>query len=195
MSFDPAQKQRAVRYLARFEFKNLFLEELGWDRPAANIRLDPVTLDEQTFTFTPICQKREFYLYEGRASDGQIPPSAVRSRLGTWLSKRSREHMIVFVDDARTQQVWQWARQEPGQPTRRFSHTYHKGHSGEALLQKLEQLEIAFEEEDDVTLVDVSGRVRAAFSVERATKRSFTTSSKKSATPLRSLCRAFPTWK
>ena len=50
-------------------------------------------------------------------------------------------------------------------------HSYHRGQQGEALIQKLEQLVFKLDEEDDLTIVDVSGRVRAAFDVGRVTKK------------------------
>ena len=62
-------------------------------------------------------------------------------------------------------------KREPGQPDRSRQHIYHRGQPGEALIQKLEQLVFTLAEEDDTTIVDVSGRVRAAFDVEKVTKK------------------------
>jgi len=56
---------------------------------------------------------------------------------------------------------------------RDWSVTYHRGQSGEALIQRLERLAFTLEEEEDLSIVDVSGRVRAAFDVEKVTKRFF----------------------
>ena len=50
-------------------------------------------------------------------------------------------------------------------------HHYHREQSGEALIQKLETIAVSFDEEEDLTLIDVRGRVRAAFDVERVTRR------------------------
>ena len=58
-------------------------------------------------------------------------------------------------------------------PTRPLwrQHIYRRGQPGEALIQKLEQIAFTLDEEGDLTIVDVSGRVRAAFDVEKVTKK------------------------
>lgn len=169
-------RQKATTYLAKFDFAALFSQELGWDRATAPQRPLSHTLttaDQRptTITFTPVAHKRGFILFVATAADGAIPPHPVRSQAETWLSQQYREHLIVFVDAAHTTQLWQWVRREPGQPLRRRDHRYSVGQSGESLLQKLDALEISFAEEGDTHLVDVVGRVRAAFNVERATKK------------------------
>lgn len=164
-------RQRAARYLAEFDLKNLFVEELGWDLPPAGMRPLVETFDGYPITLTPVVQKKEFYLFRATTPAGDIPPAGVCSKVETWLDKRNREHLIVFTDAAQTQQAWLWVRREAGQPLRRRTHSYHKGQPGESLLQKLEALAISFDEEEDMTLVEVVGRARAAFNVERATKR------------------------
>lgn len=164
-------RQRAARYLAEFDLKNLFVEELGWDLPPAGMRPLVETFDGYAITLTPVVQKKEFYLFRATTAAGDIPPAGVCSKVETWLDKRNREHLLVFTDAAQTQQAWLWVRREAGQPLRRRTHSYHKGQPGESLLQKLEALAISFDEEEDLSLVEVVGRARAAFNVERATKR------------------------
>src|ERR1700693_1560628 len=48
---------------------------------------------------------------------------------------------------------------------------FHKSQSGTLLAQQLRSLEIALEEELDLTHLDVTGRVEKAFDVEKVTKR------------------------
>ena len=66
---------------------------------------------------------------------------------------------------------WQWVKREPGRPDRTRTHIHHRDQTGEALIQKLDQLVFTLDEEEDLTIVDVSGRVRAAFDVEKVTRR------------------------
>jgi hypothetical protein len=61
-------------------------------------------------------------------------------------------------------------KREPGRPIARREHTYAVNQSGEALVQKLEALEVKIEEEEQLTLVGIAGRVQAAFDIERITK-------------------------
>ena len=70
----------------------------------------------------------------------------------------------------KTTQIWQWVKREPGKPLARREHRYHRGQSGDALIQKLQTISVSIEEEEELTLVDVTRRVRAGFDVERVTK-------------------------
>lgn len=81
-----------------------------------------------------------------------------------------REHLIVYSSYSGTQ-YWQWVKREPGQPDRLRLHIFNQDQKGEALIQRLEHLVFTIDEEDDLTIVDVSGRVRAAFDVEKVTKK------------------------
>ena len=77
----------------------------------------------------------------------------------------------MYATRDRNTQCWQWVKRETGRPTRTHTHIYGRGQSGEALIQKLEHLVFTLEDEEDLTIVDVSGHVRAAFDVERVTRR------------------------
>ena len=63
---------------------------------------------------------------------------------------------------------WQWVKREPGQTDRSRQHIYHQDQPGEALIQKLEQIAFALDEEEDLTIADVTSRVRAAFDVDKS---------------------------
>lgn len=155
------------RHLQNFAFTDLF-HELGWDNPQQRTPQSPDGFD---VTLMPVMQKRGFVIYHATSVSGDIPDAGTRSKIETWLSKRDREHIVIFTDGAQTEQVWLWVRRELGQPIRRRPERYRRGQSGERLAQKLEGLHIALEEEEDTTLYDVSSRVRTSFNVERATKK------------------------
>src|SRR5205823_3117089 len=50
-------------------------------------------------------------------------------------------------------------------------HTYHKDQPGDSLLQKIQAIRFTLAEEENLTQPEVPGRVRAAFDVDRITKR------------------------
>lgn len=104
------------------------------------------------------------------ASDDTFPDYPTRQKIEKGVAKSVREHLIVYTTHDRSTQYWQWVKREPGQPDRTRTHIYHRRQSGEALSQKLQRLAIALDEEEAVTLVKVTGRVRAAFDVEKVTK-------------------------
>ena len=170
----PLNRGTIARYLRERRFTDLFIEELGWDE-ARTPPLD-VQVDGQTYLLRPIAQKRGLIALVELPTFGKLatlPPYALRRKIETQVARRYREHLIVFGDDAGEAQVWQWVRRESGQPLQSREHAFYRGQSGEALIQKLETLRFSLEQEDDLSLVDVVGQVRAAFNVERATRKFF----------------------
>ncbi len=158
---------QARRYLKAFDFTTLFVEELGWDY-APNVPL-PVVVDGETFTLTAVAEKRNVAALRMQSA-GAIPAYAVRRKIEHKVADVYREHIIIYVDADHTEQIWQWVRREPGKPLSCREHHYTPQQAGDALLQKLQTIAFSLEEEEGLTLVDVTGRLRAAFNVERATK-------------------------
>ena len=62
-------------------------------------------------------------------------------------------------------------RSQTNKPLASREHTYHHSQSGEALVQRLQALAFSLEEEESLSIVDVTSRVRAGFDVERITRR------------------------
>ena len=155
------------RHLENFDLQTLFIEELGWDHGGADTE---VTIAGKTYALEAIAHKRGMVAYQYVAdSDRALPDYPTRQKIERDVAKTVREHLIIYARaDA---QYWQWVKREPGRPDRSRQHIYDRGQSGESLVQKLEQIAFALEEEEDLTLVDVTSRVRAAFDVEKVTKR------------------------
>jgi hypothetical protein len=156
-------------YLKDFHFKPLFIEELGWDHYTARLE---IPIDGRVFSLTAIAQKRGMVAYHCASLDGQcIPDYQTRRRIETQTAKSTHEHLIIYTDADKTTQIWQWVKREAGKPTSCREHTYHHHQPGDALMQKLQAIFFSLEEEEILTLPDVTGRVRAAFDVDRITKR------------------------
>jgi len=153
--------------LADFDLPGLFIEALGWDHVVG--RGIEVSLEGVTYPIRPLAHKRGMTAYVC-ASPGPVPATAVRREVEKQVSRLSREHVVVFVDAASTIQVWQWVRREPGQPARPLYRRYERGQPGDSLVQKLVYLAFSIQDEEDLTIVDVAGRARQAFNVERVTK-------------------------
>ncbi len=155
------------RHLENFDLQTLFIEELGWDHGGADTE---VTIAGKTYALEAIAHKRGMVAYQYMAdSDRALPDYPTRQKIERNVAKTVREHLIIYARaDA---QYWQWVKREPGRPDRSRQHIYDRGQSGESLVQKLEQIAFALEEEEALTLVDVTSRVRAAFDVEKVAKR------------------------
>jgi Eco57I restriction-modification methylase len=155
--------------LQAFDFRKLFVDDLGWD----HLRINVIAFEIEgvSISLNPIAQKRGFQVFEGTTADGTIPLHATRMKLERELSKIAFEHLIVFIDENKTQQCWQWARRESGKPLALKTPEYHKGKTNEDLIQKLSVLAFSLDEEEHITLTDVTRRSKKAFDVEKVTKR------------------------
>ena len=167
-------RDRIRQLLRNSEFKTLLVDELGWNRPRGEVvtEIREQGADENGYLLTAIAEKRGMAVFLCPAStDGGIPDYATRRKIQREAAKSVHEHIIIYADAEKTKQIWQWVKREPGRPLTRREQPYRHEQSGEALIQKLETIAFSLEEEADLTLLDVTGRVRAAFDVERVTKR------------------------
>ncbi len=153
--------------LSAFEFKQLFVEELGWDRYTTDLT---VPVDGHTLTLSSVAEKRGMPVFVCEPdSNGGIPDGSTRRKIERRVTKSVHEHLIVFVDGRHTTQIWHWVRRERGKRLAAREHCYHTGQSGESLIQKLGNLAVSLKEEEHVTLPDVMIKAKV-FDVERATK-------------------------
>ncbi len=104
--------------------------------------------------------------------DGQVPDRNTQLKIHRKVARSRHQHIIIYADAKKTQQVWQWVRREPGKPIAPRYHTYYAGQSGEPLVQKLQRMAFSLEEEEGLTHAEATSRLRAAMDVVgRITKR------------------------
>ena len=155
--------------LSDYDLRALFIEELGWDHGGENTE---IRVADNVYALEAIAQKRGMVAYQYIAdSDNPFPDHPTRQKIERAIAKTVREHLIVYTPHNGDMLYWQWIKREPGRSDQTRQHIYRQGRSGEALIQKLEQIAFTLDEEDDVTITDVSGRVRAAFDVEKVTRK------------------------
>jgi type I restriction-modification system DNA methylase subunit len=158
------------KLLQSFDFKTLFIEELGWDRYTS--QPIEISVDAQAYSLAAIAEKRGLVAFIcGPGQSGRIPDYSIRRKIEKQVSKTVHEHLIIYTDVNKTTQTWQWVKREAGKPTACREHTYHKSQSGEALIQKLQNIVFNLDEEEKLTIVEAAGRARAAFDVDKVTKR------------------------
>jgi hypothetical protein len=164
----PLNITRARALLREAKFRILFSEELGWDHYRTTL---DVSVQGYSTTLSAMAQKRGMVAYHCPTPAGQPEPdSSFRRKIEHQVAKSAHEHLIIFTDAEKTTQIWQWAKRELGNPVVCREHIYRHSQSGDALLQKLSAITFTLEEER-LTLPDVTSRARAAFDVERVTKR------------------------
>jgi|CXWL01.1.fsa_nt_gi SAM-dependent methyltransferase len=163
---------RTRTLLQAFDFQRLFIEELGWSRPAAAAPWR-ITTETVTATATEIANLGGAGVFEVTTADGQIPDVRERTAIQKEVEQRRRENLLVFVDAPRRQSLWQWSKREGGKAHRR-DHYFNRDQPGDLFLSKLAALVVDISELDangDISIAKVAERLRQALDVERVTKR------------------------
>lgn len=163
MSID---KTRASVHLRAFDFPALFIEELGWGRPASR-QAENVEASGERFSLIPIAEKRGVRIFHCCTT----PDRNIRQRIEREVTKLAYEHLIIFSDAAKTRQVWQWVAREKGKPAAFREHLWLISQPADPLLQKLDHIAFSLEEEEGLTLAGATVRMRDAFDRERITRR------------------------
>jgi len=165
--------RQARQHLEAFDFKKLFVEELGWARSSS--KPVPIEVDGTTYRLTPIAELGGMVVYLCEAQpDGKLPAANLRKKIDRHVAELAFEHILIFVDQARTKAVWLWVKREAGKASKAREHTYAKGQPGDSLLQKLAGIAFSLDDLDDegrASISDVTAKVSKAFDMERVTKR------------------------
>ena len=159
------------QYLKESDFEDLFIEELGWDNHNETLN---ITVDETAYQLTAIAEKRGMVVFECPATgtDGRVPEYAIRRKIHKQVAKLVHENFIIYTDAEKITDIWQWIKREQGKPDACREHRYNRAEqSGDSLIQKLQNIAFTFQEEEDLSLIDVTGRVGTAFYAERVTKK------------------------
>jgi Eco57I restriction-modification methylase len=161
---------RCRKHLDSFELEVLFIERLGWDRHKASLS---VLTPAGDFSLHGFAEKRGFaaFICEPDAK-GRIPDHQTRAAIEREITKAAREHIIIYTDKKKTEQVWQWVRRGKDQPIKRREFGWRVGQTSGILLERvLPTISFSLAEEENLTLPDVTTRATAAFDIEKVTKR------------------------
>lgn len=162
-------KQQFARYIKDFNFKELF-NDMGWDNDNTN---QPIVVDNQTFQLKGIAEKRGFKILLCSPDDkGMIPDYKTRKLIESKLTKLFQEHLIIYCDAKKQEQVWQVAVRQAGKPTKVSDTRYLITQDPELLYQRTAGIFFEMNEEENITIVDVTRRVHENFQQnnERVTK-------------------------
>ena len=166
-------KKKFSNYVKNFDFKGLFID-LGWDNYNGRI---PITADEILFEIKGVVEKRGFVIALCPPSaNGQIPLSQTRKKIEHNFRKFHQEHLIIYADNSKTKQIWQFVIQEPDKPRKTREIQFSKEQDSEILFQRARGLLFTLDEEENITLVDVIARFKESFArnTEQVTKKFYT---------------------
>lgn len=156
-------------YLQSFEFKTLFIEELGWNNPK-NKNAFPFQTKEGQFYRKAIAELSGATVYEINNDEGTIPDAKCRDAISKEIQKINFEHILIFIDKKRTQTIWRWVKKQDKKNLPR-EHYFSAGQSGDSFIGKIAGLMVDISEiENDITITDVAKKMQAALDVERVTK-------------------------
>ncbi len=164
-------RQNALNYLKKFDFESLFIEELGWDNPNSDSLV--IKHNDNCYNLTAVAQKRGLTVYHCTSENGIFPDSKTRKYLASEISSHSFENIVIYADNSSEKQIWQWQNKESDKTSKNRETNFNIKQTGELLLQKLEQIYIDFAEEDHLTLLQVTSKVKKAFDIEKITKKFF----------------------
>jgi hypothetical protein len=153
-------------YIDKADFTGLFVEELGWERPARGGRKVKVDLDGEKLELTEVASFRGVGIW----SCPSVPSGQVQRSVDKALRKESAERVVIFHDE--NHQVWRWpqARDSAGAGTPRLvTHEHVVGRPNEALRQRLQFVQIGMDE-GGITVLEVVRRLRRAFDSDKVTK-------------------------
>jgi tRNA1(Val) A37 N6-methylase TrmN6 len=157
------------QHIRNFSFTQLF-NELGWD--FLNERMNR-KIDDENFEFHSVAHKQGFRIIVCLSKNTcQIPLHLARRKIQTEISKLYHENLLIFVDKANTEQVWQLIDRQPNKPQQVRQAIWKKHQEPELLYQKMKGALFTLSEEEGLTIVDVAQRLKGNFTAnaEKVTK-------------------------
>ncbi|MGM7774447.1 class I SAM-dependent DNA methyltransferase [Arthrobacter sp. KNU-44] len=150
-----------MTYVDNGDFKNLFIEELGWDQPTAK----PITVEmpDGSFDVVPVAGFHGLHVW----ACGSLPDRTTQAQIDREVSATSTERLIIFHDGSK--QEWRWPRYNKNRGTnmsKLLVHEHTIGSQHSALEQRLEK--IALDIDHEITLVQLLEKMRTAFDVEES---------------------------
>ena len=99
----PLNLERTRTLLRNFDFKTLFVEELGWDHYTSAL---DIPVDGQNFPLGAIAEKRGIVVFVcGPASNRSMPDYSIRRKIERQVTKSHHEHLIIYLNADKTRQV------------------------------------------------------------------------------------------
>jgi hypothetical protein len=163
-------KASFARYIKQFEFRELF-NDMGWNNDRTNL---PIIVDNMAYSLSCMAEKSGFRILTCVPVDGALmPDNSTRKKIENKVAKHFLEHLIIFHDADKSSQIWQLAVRKTGLPTKISETRYLSIQDPELLYQRASGLFFTLDEEDKITIVDVTKRVADNFQKnnEKVTKK------------------------
>ncbi len=163
-------KQEFSDYIKNFRFRELF-NEMGWNNDRTKVDIIP---DENVYQLQSVAEKSGFkILICPPDPEGKIPGYNIRKKIETKVTKLFQEHLIIYQDAKQSEQIWQLVVRQSGKPAKMTETRYSISQDPELLYQRASGLFFELDEEENITIVDVTQRVAENFhqNAEKVTKK------------------------
>ncbi len=161
------------RLLEAFDFRELFIEELGWQNPLSRTPLK-FSLAAVDGDATPIAELGGVSALQ--IESPEIPDAKTRKAIHDKLKTQRAEHILIFVDPDHSRSCWSWVKVENKKPHIR-DHFYFKGQPGDGFIAKIANMAVDLSELDDagrLGLLQASKKVASALDTQRVVKSFYT---------------------
>ncbi|MCY4525385.1 MAG: hypothetical protein OXB89_02150 [Anaerolineaceae bacterium] len=167
-------RARVRELLADFDFRSLFVQEMGWNSVPGTI---PVPVADTGHMRRQISEMSGVTVHEVFPADPAetLPDAKTCERVHREIEKLSYENVLIFLNDDRdrTQSMMYWVKREDSKRRPR-RHYYFKGQPGDLFMSKIDGMVIEMDElreDGSLPITDVTGRLAAALDIEKVTKR------------------------
>ena len=166
--------ERTRKALQSFDFKTLFIEELGWSNPTSNKNINE-TIKEIAISRKPIAELSGAVVFEISTPNGEVPEPKQRMAIAKEIQKQHFEHVLIFVDKDRKQSIWHWLKNQDKKVVSR-EHFFFRHQPGDGFIAKIASLVVdisEFDREGNIAIAEVAGRIKTALDIERVVKKFF----------------------
>jgi hypothetical protein len=144
-------------YVREFAFRELF-NEMGWNNDRTK---HAIIVHEKPYAINCLAEKSGFRILSctPAGNNSNMPDKETRKKIQREITKLFQEHIIIYYDESKSSQIWQTPIRKTGFPTRTSEITVISGKDPEQLYQRAGDLFFTIDEEEKITIVDVTKRV------------------------------------
>ena len=169
-------RARVRQLLGDFDFKSLFIQEMGWNSVPNS---GPLPISDTGYMRRSIAEMSGVTVLEvfPTTPDGTLPDRDTSDKIHRQIEKLSFENVLIFLDDDRdrdrSQSMMYWVKREDGKRRPRRHH-YFKGQPGDLFMSKIDGMVIDMDDlrpDGTLPISAVTSRLASALDIERVTKK------------------------
>lgn len=143
-----------------FNFRELF-NLMGWNNDKSS---HTISVDNHNYPIQSVAEKSGFKIIVCNPGPHDlIPDYSIRKKIENQVTRLFQEHLIIFTDHKKQEQIWQFVVRQSGKPTKVTESRYHILQDPELLYQRASGVFFEMEEEGSITIVDVTRRMAENF--------------------------------